>query len=444
LEQVVSSVEAQYPLLLGAAKDVEAAQGEFTSSEGAFDLLWKNRVSSSALGFYDNQRFDSVLEKPLTIAGSSVFFGYRLGRGDFAVYDEKSLTLSQGEFRFGFELSLWRNRSIDRRRSNLEKSRLALTAAEASAVQARLDAVRSGSLRYWDWAAAGQRVVVFRGLLTTAEDRDRGLAERVRHGDLPEFERKDNERAILQRKSQLVSAERSLQQTAIELALFVRDPEGNPREPSEKELPAALPPPGPMALDLASDVKLALSQRPEFSRLAASREQMGVEADWADNQLLPRLDLQVAASRDIGSGSPTRAGTELEGSILLEIPLERRLARGRGDSARAMRDRTEAVERMTRDRVSAEVRDTHSALRAAKQRFEIALAESELARKLEQGERSRLDHGDSNILFVNLREQATADALVRELEALADYHKGIAQRLATIGELSVSSREASP
>jgi outer membrane protein TolC len=58
-----------------------------------------------------------------------------------------------------------------------------------------------------------------------------------------------------------------------------------------------------------------------------------------------------------------------------------------------------------RDRIGAEVRDIHSALRAAIARIDIAVSETELARTLEQGERDRFEHGDSNILFVNLREQ---------------------------------------
>ena len=145
--------------------------------------------------------------------------------------------------------------------------------------------------------------------------------------------------------------------------------------------------------------------------------------------------MQVAASQDFGNGSPTRAGAEIEAAVLLEIPLERRLASGRAEYARASRDRVEASTRMLRDRISAEVRDAHSLLEAALARIDIAVSETELARKLEQGERARFEHGDSNILFVNLREQATADALVREVDALADFHKGVAQLKAVLGTL---------
>lgn len=434
LNEVIGSVRNLYPLVIGATSDVEAARGEVTASEGAFDLNWKNRVSSTS-GYYENYRLDSMIEKPLGPWGASLFTGYRLGRGLFAVYDEKALTAASGEARVGFEISLWRNRPIDRRRTNLEKSKLALSAAEASAVQARVEAVRSASQRYWDWVAAGKRVSIFRALLAIAEARDEGLRERVRHGDVPEFERKDNERTILQRRAQLVTAERGVQQAAIELSLFLRDSAGNPREPKESELPDSITREGIRAdWDLNHDTSLALQQRPELVRLGASREQSELESAWADNQLAPRLDLQVAASRDLDNSSFSRAGTELEAAVVLEIPLERRLALGRGQNARATRDRIEALERMLRDKIAAEVRDTHSALRAAVAKIEIAFSETELARKLEQGERERFEHGDSNILFVNLREQATADASTREVEALADYHKGVAQLRGVLAE----------
>jgi hypothetical protein len=74
----------------------------------------------------------------------------------------------------------------------------------------------------------GQTVAIFRTLLTIAEARDKGLLERVKHGDVPVFERKDNERAILQRRAQLVTAERGLQQAAIELSLLFARRLGQP------------------------------------------------------------------------------------------------------------------------------------------------------------------------------------------------------------------------
>jgi hypothetical protein len=45
---------------------------------------------------------------------------------------------------------------------------------------------------------------------------------------------------------------------------------------------------------------------------------------------------------------------------------------------------------------------------------------------MEQAERTRLELGESTLLFVNLREQTAAEAAVREVDALGDYHKAVA------------------
>lgn len=434
-EGVIASVEKRYPLIEAAEQEIESARGELEASEGAFDLIWRSRLSSLSLGYYDNYRVDSVIEKPLAPWGANLFAGYRLGRGQFALYDEKALTLSGGEARLGFDISLWRNRPTDRRRTNVEKSRRAITIAEANAIHTRIEAIRLASQKYWDWVAAGKRVKIFRELLSIAETRDRGLLERVRQGDLPEFERKDNERAILQRRAQLVTAERSFQQAAIELSLFYRDESAKAKVPGEAELPFQLQRIAHSPRAETTDVERAQRQRPELVRLASLRDQSILEAEWADNQLSPRVDLQVAASRDAGSGPLSRTGTELEAAIVIEVPLERRLAGGRREGARASARRVEATEKMTRDRILAEVKDAHSALTAAGLRIGIAESETELAKRLEQGERDRFEQGDSNILFVNIREQASADARVREIEAIADYNKALAQLKGAVADV---------
>jgi hypothetical protein len=57
----------------------------------------------------------------------------------------------------------------------------------------------------------------------------------------------------------------------------------------------------------------------------------------------------------------------------------------------------------------------------ARERVRLAIEENELALTLEKGERARFAHGDSNLIFVQLREQTTADAATRKIDALLDY-----------------------
>jgi len=433
LQDVLNSVRERFPLVQGAQKDIEAAVGEVRSSEGAFDLQWKTRATSSFLGYYQNERLDSLIEKPTQIWGTSLFAGYRLGVGDFAIYDGKLETNPGGELRAGFNLPLWRDGPTDRRRANIKRANLGVFIADTQLAQQRIEAVRLATSRYWDWIAAGQRMEIYRVLLKIAEDRDSGLAERVRRGDLPVFERRDNERAILQRKSQLISAERSFQQATIELSLYLRDEKGNPVFADAALLGANIPNPDREAVP-KKGLEDALKARPDLNRFSALKTQNEIEQALAENQVGPRIDVQLQAVRSLRQGSPTRNGTQLEAGVLLEVPLQVNVAGGREDVAKATALRLELQERFLRDKIAVEVYDARSALEAAALRAEVTHREMELARKLEEGERERFRHGDSNQLFVNIREQATADAAVREIEALSDYQKQLAVLKAALGE----------
>ncbi|MFM8270251.1 MAG: TolC family protein [Pseudomonadota bacterium] len=433
LDEVIQSVRDKYPLLEGAKQDVEAARGEIRSSEGAFDIQWKTRLVSSMLGYYQNDRLDSVIEQPTTLWGTNLFAGYRLGIGDFAVYDGKLKTNPGGEVRAGLMIPLWRDGPTDRRRTTIGRSKLGVEVAETQVTQQRIDAVRDATNRYWDWVSASQKVDIYRALLRIAEERDAGLKERVRHGDLPDFERRDNERAILQRRSQLISAERLLQQATIDLALFFRDPTGNPIFVGEDRLGASLPKPNRSA-EPQDGLEKALQARPDLLRFSALKKQNQIEVDLAENQSAPRVDVQLQAVRSLREGDPIRNGTQLEAGLQLEIPLQANVAGGREEVSRATVARLELQERFLRDKIATDVYNARSALNAAALRAQVTEQETELARKLEQGERIRFKQGDSNQLFVNIREQATADAAVREVDALADYQKSLANLKASLGE----------
>ncbi len=433
LDELLIAVKRRHPLVLSQQSEKQVAEGDLQANEGAFDFQWKSKLTRSG-GFYANDRIDSLIEKPTTLWGTTFSAGYRYGQGKFALYDGKQETLTGGEWRAGIDIPLWRNGATDRRRANVERSVHSLTVAEAQITQTLVEQVRQATQRYWDWVVAGQKVKLYRGLLKAAADRDSGIGERVKHGDLPKFERQDNERTILQRQAQLIAAERQLQQAAIELSLFWRNAEGTPVQPVVEQLPAELPRPTvPVFADAADSAAVALQQRPEILRFQALQKQNDVERDLFDNQLAPRIDLQFALSRDMGAGDPSRRSTETESALVLEIPLERNVAQGRVSSANANREKIELLARLQRERILADIQDVQSNLQAAFLRWELNHREWTLAQELEQGERMRFQQGDSNIFMVNQREQATADAAVRELDSANECHRGAAAWKAVLG-----------
>jgi len=438
VEQLVSSVISYHPSVVAAHADLDGALGEWQAAEGGFDLNWKSRVQRASPGYYRNWRVDSVLEQPLSFSGMNLYAGWKLGRGDFAVYDLKALTGSEGELRAGIEIPLLRNRSLDRRRTNLRKAEMGREGAEAQYRQAALEVSRSAISRYWDWVAAGRKVHVQERLLQIAEDRDRWLASRVAHGDMPEFERRDNERSILQRRSALIQAQRDLARQAFELSNFLFDEKGGTKTPSREELP---PEPASLTGSHAAEeqvekwLELALKKRPEFARLGALRGQAEIEHSFAENQRLPSMQVQVGFSRDLGNRPYNLSYNELESAVLLEIPLQNRVAGGRERTAAAAELKAGQQLTLWRARVESEVRDAHAGWMAARERTQLTQQEWDLAVRLEKGERSRFESGDSTILTVNLREQATADAALRMIDAQAEFMKGRALLHIVSGEV---------
>ncbi len=424
LNEVLVAVDRAFPANLAAQADYDTARADQLTAAGGFDTSWKTKGSWTALGYYQDQmRVDSVIERPTSLWGSSFFVGWRYGSGKFPSYYQNYQSLDAGDFRVGTNVPMLRNGFTDRRRVALFRAELGTEVALLSVAQQRLEARRAASLRYWAWLASAKRVGVARDVLALAEVRDVALEQRVRAGEIAQVERTENARGIAQRRAQLVAAERALQQSTIELGLYLRDAEGAVLRPDISRAPADFPVVESKLVSANSLVREAEARRPEPARLALQRRQFAAEVSLTKNQLLPVLDLQAVLSQDVGhpiEGRPDLSKPVLELGIVLEIPLENRALRGRRDAALAGALKLEAQERLARDRVRAEVDDALSAQQAAIARIAAARDEVRLASAVEQAERIRFDQGDGSMLFVNQREQLTAEARLRELEAKAD------------------------
>lgn len=427
LPEVMDSIRQAYPLIMAALADQRSAQGELQAARGGFDPMLRVRGDASPIGAYPNGRFDLVLEQPTPLWGASAFAGYRVSVGEFPDYDGKLVTNQYGELRAGVAVPLLRNGPIDRRRATLQRAESSLRLADASLGEARLLALRSGGIRYIDWVGAGLRRQIVQSLLNLAKTRDEALSVRVQRGDIPAIERIDNQRALWQRQGLLVSAQRGIELAALELSLFLRDEGGQPVVVREARLPTLLPPPDRNDFGaperVAIDQKTAQENRPELRRLAQQRRQLEIDRDFAKNQLWPSADLSASVSQDFGPPGYPRDKTVLDFSLSLDIPTLNRAARGRLAQAEAALQKFVAQQRLIVDRVNLEVADVHSQLAQAVRRIELAQREHDVAVQVELAERAKFELGESTLLQVNLREQATFDAALRRIDALVEYHR---------------------
>ena len=434
LQQVLDSVRRHFPLIQGAEEEKQAALGAVTSSLGGFDLRWKSSFERTAPGYYDRNVLDSLIEKPISAGGIDIYGGYRQGVGSFALYDGKAETMNGGEARLGVQVPVLRDRAIDARRAELAIAETGVQIASQSVELKRIGAIRKASTVYWKWAGAGQKLSIIKDLLKIAQDRDRVLGERVAHGDIAEFERKDNMRTLLQREGQLRAAERALQEAAFELSLFFRNEEGVPIVPDERQKPKIISPIVKRKADSLEQLETqALRIRPEIQQLDQQKEQIAITEQHAENQLMPKLDLTLEVSKDMGTVDETRDPTELRSGIKLEVPLQRRRALGKQTEAQAKIRKLEREREFLVQSIRAELQDALSALRLSQEQLKIVETELAFARELEEGERQRFAAGESTILVVNLREQATADSALRQIDSLVAYHVAEAYLHAALG-----------
>lgn len=437
LQTVISTTLKYHPSIKGEREERVAATAEVLSAQGAFDPSIKGEALSFITGGYNGQYGSMFVEQPLELYGSKIFAGYRVGGGQFPIYDNYyQETLSGGETQLGVEVPLLRDGPIDRRRTEINKSQSGQRIADALVEQKKIELTRAAALTYWDWTASRNKVRVYRQLLAVAEERDKQIAERVKTGDLPEFDRIDNQRAVMQRQAQVLAAERAVRSSEYFLSLFYRDEKGRPRPVEGLRSLDRIPIPFVAAPDsVDKHVEEATAARPEFKNLRAQHEQNNLELKLARNQMKPRLDVRVLSSNDYGVGDPELEPAEVRAGLRLEIPLATRTQEGKIDYYEAKQRKLGFTEEFLKDRIRADVQDALNALEIAKQRVSVVSSEVKAARDIARGEIKRFEMGDSNLVFVNLREQNAADAEVREIEALQDYQKAFAVYEATLARI---------
>lgn len=448
LEEVIHSVQQHYPALHEVAAGRVIAQGELIAAASPYDLRLEAESISQPIGYYENYHHSVVVKQNL-YHGGSVFGGYRLGRGEFEPWYQELVTDEGGEFKAGVVMPLAQGRAIDKYRAGLWTAELARASAEPAIRRELLLFVQQASIAYWNWVAAGELYQVADELLEIANRRNQWLEEQVSAGDLPKIDLVDNQRLILARQVKLVEARQKLQEAAIKLSLFWRDPMGQPRVPPLEALPQDLP--SPEKTDGAAtpeEIRYALDNRPELRELGLLRSQANIELALARNQMLPELDVSLASSQDVGEEASPKGDKSplvMEAGVDFAVPLQRRAALGKLRAMEGKIIQIGAKQQWATDKIRAEIASSKIAVGAAYERYERARSGLELTRQMELAEQEAFSAGQSNLLMVNLREQQTADAAAAVAVTLQDYFAALALYHTALGEISPTlSRRVSP
>ena len=440
LQQVIDSVYRSYPMLQAALLSRNIAAGQQTGALGAFDTKLKGASENGPIGFYETYRQSVGVVKP-TYWGGEVFGGYRIGRGEMQPWYQERVTDDGGEFKAGIQLPLARNRTIDDRRAELWKAGLERQLAEPDIQAQLIDFVRSGSYAWWDWVAAGEYHRIATQILKLAEERTERVRSQVDAGFTDPPELTDNLRLVAIRQAKVADTRRKLQQTAAKLSIYLRDAAGRPVVPAESQLPRfPVLTDGPIQ-DLNAGVESALERRPELKLLDLVRRQVQIDYSNASNYMQPELNAVLWGSQDVGapaSKKGDKSDLEAEASLLLDVPVERRKARGKMSETQAKLSQLTAKRRLTVDKITVDVQVAHAALVSAREQVQETAEAMTLAEDLAERERQNEEAGLSDMLKVALREQYAVESAEKNVDALQLYFHAMADFRAAVAEDSLS------
>ncbi len=416
LQEVLQSSRRFAPQILEAVAKVRQAEGKVLSAEGAFDTIVKGEADARLSGYYDGSYASGTITRPIENWGGSLYGGYRVSRGSFPIYEDERFTNQLGEIKVGAVLSLLRDRAIDERRAGRTLARTDVDIAETERLLTAIAVQRRAIGAYNLWVAAGLRLGVYRNLLELARERQTGFTRQVQLGARPSIILTENEQNILRRETLVARTEQELASAGNALSLFLRDENGAPKRPDSARLPAAFPP----APRMIGDARAALATRPDLAQIDMRLGQAQTRLDLDRNALRPRLDLKLEASQDVGPvgvGTSSRVGTDTRFGLSLTVPLQRRVAKGRIDSTNAEIEALKRRRQQTEEAIINAIDALAIDVSATEKLRTLAAAEQDRAAQMAQAERRRFTLGASDFFLVNVREEAAADAAVRELDA---------------------------
>jgi cobalt-zinc-cadmium efflux system outer membrane protein len=416
-QDVAKSVLANFSLIQEAELKAASAKGELTAAEGAFDnkLIFKSRNRIEDI--YDNRYFETTLEKQTAVGGMSLVAGHRQGSGQFPAYDGKYRTSGAGEIFAGLSLPILRNFKTDEFRTNLKIKQLEKKQADLDAYLKKMIYLHKALSLYYKWILETQKLRINKNIFELAQKRQDMIERKFKAGDIEGIKVTDNQRAIDKRSGDIVKNEIELNRIRAQLAVFLRDEQGNPMMIPLESNPEFI---------LQKDERLLspadISQNPQIKILDLERDKLKLESIFYDQSRLPGLNLELLGAKELSPNDPYDP-ERLQVGVKFDFPLENRKAEGKSVSYSYKVQAIEKNKKFLEAELSQQLSFFINASSDSKMRWEITTKEFEGSRKMAEAEKNRWSQGASDLFVVNLREQDVADVDIRRWTALYDYHQ---------------------
>ena len=192
-------------------------------------------------------------------------------------------------------------------------------------------------------------------------------------------------------------------------------------------LPSSFPPIAGTEATLApARLAAVIKATPVLQTLEQRSRRLRLKRNLAQNDLRPELDFSLKLAKDLGQGPRTLNGNDVITGFEFSLPLQRRKARGAGEEAEAALQAVTYRQALEMDALRLAIIRLQETVAAAADFAALADQEAEAAKTLEAAEWVRFHEGASSFFILNAREENTADAQVRALDAQLAFQQAMA------------------
>ncbi|MDF1757321.1 MAG: TolC family protein [Legionellaceae bacterium] len=410
LEELLRTVNSNYPQIIAARLQVVKAKGDYISALGKFDPNIRVKTRHLPVGGYISKYANNEIDVPTLINGLKFFGGYRIGVGEFPIYYQNYLTNSKGEYRAGLSLPLMRDRLIDTDRTNLFTRTETIAINKHEVTSTKLSVYQDAIKAYWDWTRAGLQLKVLIKMLKLAEFRQRALERQAKLGDLPQIALVENKQIIMQRKQWVNKGRMALEQAAVGLSLYYRTQDGSPMIPSKRKLLRKIPSYKPNSMKSSYQIEQQLKRHPDLCKLERYLRIVKLKQNLAKNELLPNLDATAFASKQYGTnGYPLLLPQAAQIGVRFKFPVYQRVARGKVISTTSELKQVATKKKFLYEQLSTQLNSLWISLRTFQRQVDLMEEELSLAEQVAAAERTNFLAGGSSVFLINQREQTTVE-----------------------------------
>ena len=330
-------------------------------------------------------------------------------------------------------------------------------ASESDLRQSVAQITYQAALAYWDYAAAGERLRVFRSSEARARMLVDETTELVRHDARPAADLQQVRGNLATKRAQRVGAEQALaearQQLGVVLGIEPNDlaalPEASLVAPLDSAAVAAAlrDSTGGRGTVPRVDADVVLARRPDIAAAESRRRAAEIEMGASDNNMRASLDLTVGMSyAGLASGAGVDGflsplyrnvrGATMTVQLQYGFPLRNLAARGRAAQATALLEQARTVERDLARQATTATAVAVSGVERGGAALADAAEAVRLARLVVDNEREKFRLGVSTQIDVVLAEDGLMNALLAEIAARRTYAGAVGTLRYQTGELA--------